>query len=117
MALELARVLKPGGRFALTTENYLNGMLIGWLKAWLTRQPFNSGSGIQPRENFFFYWMVRSYLQNAGLTVTKMESSHHQWLLLPKINPATLCTEKFASKWAQTLAFPFGRHVSFFGCK
>ena len=117
MARELARVIKTGGRFCLTTENYFNGMLIAWLKSWWSGQPYNSGSGIQPRENFFFFWMVRSYLQDAGLTVAKMESSHHQWLLLPRVNPARLCTEKFSSKWARTLAFPFGRHVSFFGHK
>ena len=29
MAQELYRVLKPGGYFCITTENYLNGMLLG----------------------------------------------------------------------------------------
>jgi SAM-dependent methyltransferase len=117
MAREMARVLKPGGRFCLTTENYLNGMLIGWLHSWLTGRPFNSGSGVQPRENFFFFWMIRGYLRDAGLTVKTMESSHHQWLLLPRVNPAKLCTQQFKNSFARRLAFPFGRHMSYFGQK
>lgn len=117
MAREIARVLKPEGRFLLTTENYLNGMLLGWLMSWLRREPFNSGSGVQPRENFFLFWMVLSHLQSAGLSVTRMESCHHQWLLLPRVDPAKLCTKMFTNTVARWLAFPFGRHVSFFGRK
>lgn len=117
MAREIARVLKPGGCFLLTTENYLNGMLLGWLMSWLRREPFNSGSGVQPRENFFLFWMVLSHLQSAGLSVTRMESCHHQWLLLPRVDPAKLCTKMFTNTVARWLAFPFGRHVSFFGRK
>ena len=117
MARELARVLKPGGRFLLTTENYLNGMLLGWVMSWLRREPFNSGSGVQPRENFFLFWMVRGYLTAAGLVVARMESRHHQWLLLPRVAPAKLCTERFDNPLARWLAFPFGRHMSFFGHK
>ena len=117
MARELARVLKAGGHFCLTTENYFNGMLMGWAKSWLTRTPFNSGSGIQPRENFFFFWMVQGYLEMAGLSVTSTESCHHQWLLLPRVDPAKLCTDRFQSEWARALAKPFGRHFSFFGIK
>ena len=117
MAREMARVLKPGGQYCLTTENYLNGMLIGWLYSFLSGKPFNSGSGIQPRENFFFYWLVRGYLRNAGLTVERMESCHYQWLLLPRIAPSRLCTRRFDNPLAKRLAFPFGRHMSFFGRK
>lgn len=117
MADEIARVLRRGGRFCLTTENYFNGMLVMWLKCWLTGEPFNSGSGVQPRENFFFFWMVRGYLQNAGLEVERMESCHYQWFLLPRVSPAALCTKYFKATWARMLAFPFGRHMSFFGRK
>jgi len=117
MAREIRRVLKPGGRFLLTTENYLNGMLLGWLMCWLRREPFNSGSGVQPRENFFLFWMVRGYLQAAGLKVVRMESSHHQWLLLPRVDPAKLCSKRFVHPVVRWLAFPFGRHMSFFGRK
>lgn len=117
MAREIARVMKPGGRYALTTENYLNGMLLGWLMSWIRREPFNSGSGVQPRENFFIFWMVRRYLREAGLEVTRMESCHYQWLLLPRVDPARLCTKQFSNPIARWLAFPFGRHMSFMGRK
>lgn len=117
MAEELARVLKPGGRFCLTTPSQLNGMMIGWLHSLLTRKPYNSGAGVQPRENFYFYWMVRRYLRQAGLTVGRMESSHYQWLLLPGVDPAKLRTNQFSSRWARRLARPFGLHFSFFGQK
>lgn len=117
MAQEIHRVMRPGARFCLTTENYLNGMLIAWLYAWVTRKPFNSGSGVQPRENFFLFWIVRSYLRKTGLIVDRMESSHYQWLLLPRVDPAKLCTEHFKHPLARCLAFPFGRHMSFFGLK
>jgi ubiquinone/menaquinone biosynthesis C-methylase UbiE len=117
MAKEIARVLKSGGRFCLTTENYFNGMLLAWIKCWLTRTPFNSGTGVQPRENFFFYWMIKAYLKKAGLIVTSSESCHYQWLLLPRVDPAKLCTEQFRSNTGRFLAKPFGRHFSFFGVK
>ncbi len=117
MAREMARVLKTGGKFCLTTENYLNGMLVGWLHSWLTGRPFNSGSGVQPRENFFLFWMVNGYLRSAGLRVAATESCHYQWLLLPRVDPAKLCTIQFRSRWARFLAKPFGRHYSFFGTK
>jgi ubiquinone/menaquinone biosynthesis C-methylase UbiE len=117
MALEIARVLKPGGRFLLTTENYFNGMLLGWLMSWLRGEPFNSGSGVQPRENFFVFWMVSGYLRKAGLTVAQKEASHYQWLLLPRVAPSRLCTQQFNSPWARRLAKPFGRHFTFIGHK
>jgi ubiquinone/menaquinone biosynthesis C-methylase UbiE len=117
MAQEISRVLRPGGRFCVTTENYLNGMLILWAKYWLTGEPFNSGSGVQPQENFFFFWHVLAYLRNAGLRVEETESCHYQWLLLPRVDPAKLCTKQFSTSILRDLAKPFGRHFSFFGRK
>ena len=35
MVQEFYWVLKPGGHFYITTENYLNGMLLGWAKSWI----------------------------------------------------------------------------------
>jgi ubiquinone/menaquinone biosynthesis C-methylase UbiE len=115
MAQELARVLKPGGRFCLTTPSYLNGMLIGWLHSWLTRRPLDTGAGVQPRENFYFFWNVRGYLRRAGLKIERMESCNYQWLLLPRVAPARLCTMQFRSRWARVLAFPFGVHFAYYG--
>jgi SAM-dependent methyltransferase len=114
MAQRLYRVLKPGGYFCITTKNYLNGMLLGWANSWIARQPFNSGSGVQPHENFFFFWHILAYLGSAGLIVDKTESCHHQWLLLPRANPAKLCTKRLSARWARFLVKPFGRHFTFF---
>src|SRR5207245_5891406 len=50
MAKEIARCLKPGGSFILTTENYFNGMLLARLACWFKKSAFDSGSGVQPRE-------------------------------------------------------------------
>jgi len=115
MANEIYRVLKPEGEFMLTTENYLNGMLIAWLKAWVTKQPFNSGSGIQPHENFFIFSKVAHYFKRAGLHLIHTESNHYQWLLLPGINPARLCTKNFQSAFFRSIFKPFGRHYTFIG--
>jgi ubiquinone/menaquinone biosynthesis C-methylase UbiE len=117
MAFEIFRVLKPGGYFCLTTENYLNGMMLSWMHSWVTGQPFNSGSGIQPHENFFLFWQVRRLLHLAGLVIDQTESSHLQWLLLPRVNPAHLCTNHFSNRLVRVLAKPFGRHFTFFGHK
>jgi SAM-dependent methyltransferase len=117
MAHEIFRVLKPGGHFCITTENYLNGMLLAWAKSWITGEPFNSGSGVQPRENLFFFWHIIGYLNSSGLVIDKVESCHYQWLLLPRVDPAKLCTKQFSSAWLRSLAKPFGRHFSFFGRK
>jgi len=100
----------------MTTKNYFNGMLPAWAKSWVTGQPFDSGSGVQPHENFFCFWHVHSYLHYAGLVVDKTESCHYHWLLPPRIDPARLCTVQFSSDFARFLAKPFGRHF-FFGRK
>jgi ubiquinone/menaquinone biosynthesis C-methylase UbiE len=117
MAAEMFRVLKSGGRFCLTTENYLNGMLLAWLQCYVSGRPFNSGSGVQPLEQFFVFPQVKGYLKQAGLVVERTESTHYQWLLLPGVNPARLCTRQFKMSWARRIAKPFGRHFSFFGYK
>jgi ubiquinone/menaquinone biosynthesis C-methylase UbiE len=115
MAREIYRVLRPGGGFILTTENYFNGMILAWLQSWVLGKPFNSGSGIQPRENFFVFWRVKKILRKSGLKVESMESNHFQWLLLPRTNPARLCTRDFNSAFFKRLFRPFGRHFTFCG--
>jgi ubiquinone/menaquinone biosynthesis C-methylase UbiE len=115
MTLEIHRLLAKGGRFILTTENYFNGMLLGWLKCWLTRKPFNSGSGVQPHENFFLFWKVRRLLTQSGLMVSHTESNHFQWLLLPRVDPGILCTRDFNNPGLKRLLKPFGRHFTYCG--
>lgn len=117
MASEICRVLRPGGRFTVTTENYCNGIILAWLQSWVLGKPFNSGSGIQPRENFFVFWRVRRILRQSGLDIESMESNHFQWLLLPRTNPAKLCTRDFSSPFFKRLFRPFGRHIAFCGAR
>jgi glycosyltransferase involved in cell wall biosynthesis/SAM-dependent methyltransferase len=117
MAAEISRVLRPRGRFILTTENYFNGMLVAWLYCWATKTPFDSGSGVQPHESFFLYWRVKSLLQAGGLAVEHMESNHFQWLLLPRTAPDKLCTEDFDGRFWKRVFRPFGRHFTFQGSK
>lgn len=115
MACEICRVLRPGGTLILTTENYLNGMFLMWVKAWVTRKPIDTGSGIQPHENFFLFWRVKKLLEAAGLRIRHTESNHFQWLMLPRTNPAKLATLDFANPFLKRIFRPFGRHFTFVG--
>jgi SAM-dependent methyltransferase len=108
---------EAGGRFVLTTENYFNGMILAWLKTWVGGATFDSGSGAQPRENFFLYWRVKALLECGGLRVEAMESNHFQWLLLPRVNPAKLVALDFRSPTLKRLFRPFGRHFTFLGVR
>jgi SAM-dependent methyltransferase len=117
MMSNVARCLSPGGGFIITTENYFNGMILAWIKAWLTGKPFNSGSDVQPRENFFVFWRVRRIIERSGLTVTHMESNHFVWLLLPRFAPNTFFTEDVAHPFMKRLWRPFGRHFTYQGIR
>jgi ubiquinone/menaquinone biosynthesis C-methylase UbiE len=117
MAREIHRVLSPGGQFILTTENYFNGMILQWLKTWTTGAPFDSGSGVQPHENFFLFWRVKKILERGGLKVKQMESNHYQWLLLPRTDPMKLVTFDFQSPLLKRVFRPFGRHFTFCGVR
>jgi 2-polyprenyl-3-methyl-5-hydroxy-6-metoxy-1,4-benzoquinol methylase len=117
MMSSIARCLKPGGGFIVTTENYFNGMILGWMKAWITGEPINSGSGVQPRENFFLFWRVRRIIGSAGLTITHMESNHFIWLLLPGFAPDRFFTADVSSPVLKRLLRPFGRHFTYQGVK
>jgi ubiquinone/menaquinone biosynthesis C-methylase UbiE len=117
MAREIARVLKPEGKFILTTENYFNGMFLAWVVCWLNGNAFDSGSGTQPCEHFFLWWHVKRILENGGLRIEHMESNHFQWLLLPRFAPSRLCTEDFSSPVCKRLFRPFGRHFTYQGSR
>ncbi len=117
MISEIARCMKPGGGFVLTTENYFNGIILAWMKSWVTGKPFESGSGLQPRENFFVFWIVRRMIEQAGLSITHMESNHFVWLLLPSFSPDTFFTADFKRPFLKRLFRPFGRHFAFQGIR
>lgn len=115
MTAEIHRILRPLGKFILTTENYFNGMILAWLKKWIFRSPYDSGSGVQPHENFFLFWRVKKLFEDVGLSVTHMESNHFQWLLLPRTDPMKLATLDFSRPALKRIARPFGRHFTFSG--
>ncbi|HEY4109837.1 class I SAM-dependent methyltransferase [Puia sp.] len=117
LPMEIFRLLRPGGKFIITTENYFNGMTMVWLKTWLKKEPFDSGSGAQPHENYFLFFRVASMIRKSGLKLTHTESNHFQWLMLPGVNPAKLCTQDFASPFLKKFFKPFGRHYTYSGSK
>lgn len=117
MAKEMNRVLKKGGIFILTTENYFNGMILMWLKTWITGKPFDSGSGLQPQENFFTFFHIRSYFRKAGMDLTHTESNHFQFLLFPGVAPSRLCVKDFKNSFLKKMFKPFGRHYTYVGKK
>jgi ubiquinone biosynthesis O-methyltransferase len=114
---EFYRVLKPSGRLVLTTENYSNAMLLGWLVCWLRKEPFNSGAGVQPIEHFFLFWRVRQMFRAAGFRVQRMIGSHHVFLMLPRFDPGTFVVERFDNPIAGALLRPFARHMAFAAVK
>jgi ubiquinone/menaquinone biosynthesis C-methylase UbiE len=110
---EMYRVLRPGGRLVLTTENYSNATLLQWAACWARRQPFNSGAGVQPIEHFFLYWRVSEMMRRAGFRMGRMLGAHHVFLLLPRLHPHTFIKERFASRTLGRLFRPLARHVTF----
>jgi len=110
---EMARVLRRGGQLVLTTENYSNAMLLAWGMAWLRKEPFNSGTEVQPIEQFFLFWRVRRMIESAGLRVRRMTGAHHVFLLLPGMHPHTFVRERFQNPFMAWLFRPWARHVSF----
>lgn len=110
---EMRRVLKTGGALVLTTESYCNAIILGWLHSWLMRRPFNSGEIAQPIEHCFMFWQVRRWLREAGFRIERTLSSHHCFLLLPRVHPHTFVVERFRSSMLRTFFRPFGRHMGF----
>lgn len=117
MLKEVNRVLKKGGHYFITTENYFNAMILSWIKTWFSGKPFDSGSGLQPNENFMLFFLTIRKFRKAGFSQTKTLSNHIQWLLLPRVNPKKLCTENLSNPFLKTLLKPFGRHFTYYGEK
>lgn len=117
MIAEIHRVLKKGGKFIFTTENYFNAYLLVWIKCWIQKKPFESGCGIQPHENFFIFPMILDMLRKSKLVVTQTQSNHYQWLVLPRVGPDKLCTKDVHSPILKFLFKPFGRHYTYCGQK
>jgi ubiquinone biosynthesis O-methyltransferase len=113
MLSELHRVLKPGGVLILTTENYSNAMVLGWLMCIIRNEPFNSGTVVQPIEHFFVFWRVKKWMERAGLAVERLTGTHHVFLMLPRCHPHTFVKEQFRSRLLARLFRPAARHMSF----
>ncbi|HEY3855117.1 MAG TPA: class I SAM-dependent methyltransferase [Verrucomicrobiae bacterium] len=111
--IEMHRVLKERGTLILTTENYSNAMVIYWAMAWLRRKPFDSGSGVQPIENFFVFWKVRKMMRRAGFDVRQMLGAHHVFLAVPGCHPHLFVKERFRTCTYAAIFRIFARHVSF----
>lgn len=110
---EFYRVLKPSGSLILTTENYSNAMILSWIVAWLRKEPFNSGAGVQPVEHFFLYWNVVKMFKKAGFRVLQIIGWHHVFLLLPRFHPHTFVKQRFYNPIAARFFRPFARHMAF----
>ena len=114
---EFCRVLKPSGKLLLTTENYSNAMVLGWIVSWYRGQPFNSGAGVQPIEHFFLFWRVKRMLKEAGFNVERMAGSHHVFLMLPRFHPHTFVVEYFRNRFVARFLRPLARHMTFAAVK
>lgn len=110
---EMYRVLRPGGRLILTTENYSNGMLIYWMMAWMQRKPFNSGAGVQPIDHFFLYWRVLRMMRKVGFIPARLIGAHYVFFALPGTHPHTFVRERISSPRLAQILKPFARHLSF----
>lgn len=87
---ELRRVLRPGGKLILTTENYLNIWGLYRLYIAIRRRRYNSGDCPQPIENWMFSPGTRRMVRQAGFRIVRTDGECHHLLLLPGVNPPDL---------------------------
>jgi 2-polyprenyl-3-methyl-5-hydroxy-6-metoxy-1,4-benzoquinol methylase len=73
--LELARVLKPGGRLFLTTPNYLGmmGVYRGYMR--MTGRRYTEED--QPINNFMLLPLVRTWVTRVGLRIVAVDAVGH----------------------------------------
>ncbi len=117
MVSEIYRLLKPGGKVVLTTENYFNAYAYHRLYLKMIGRPFDSGSGVQPLENFFFFWQVSGMFRKAGFKTLETDSSEYVMLLLPGTDPATFTINEVKSKLMKGVMKPFGRRMTYIAVK
>ncbi len=81
---EAYRVLKPGGRFYLTTENYLNLTgLYRLLEEKIRRRPWRSGTFVQPIEQFFIAPTLLRDIARQGFRI-ELADSRGYYFYLPR---------------------------------
>jgi ubiquinone/menaquinone biosynthesis C-methylase UbiE len=117
MINEIFRLLKPGGKVVLTTENYFNAYAYYRVYLKLIGKPFDSGSGVQPLENFFFFWQVCGMFKKAGFQNLKTNSSEYVMMLLPGTDPATFTINEVKSRLMKNIMKPFGRRMTYIAVK
>lgn len=117
MVSEIFRLLKPGGMVVLTTENYFNAYAYHRVYLQMRGRPFDSGSGVQPLENFFFFWQVSGMFRKAGFRNTKTVSGEYVMLLLPGTDPKTFTIDEVRSPLMKKIMKPFGRRMTYYATK
>jgi ubiquinone/menaquinone biosynthesis C-methylase UbiE len=114
---EISRVLKKGGLFFITTPSYFNAYSLVWLKCWLLGRPYESGQGIQPFEHFYTSRFIKVLLKRNGMIADTITSTHFQWLVWPKVDPAKLRTVEFNSPILNRIFRMLGTHFFYSGHK
>lgn len=110
---EMFRVLRPGGRLVLTTENYSNFIAVYWAWCALRGVPYNSGEHVQPIDHFFVFWQVRRWMRAAGFGPVRLLGTHHVFLLLPRLHPHTFVVDHFRHPVIASWLRPLARHMAF----
>ncbi len=87
---ELRRVLRPGGKLILTTENYLNIWGLYRLYVAARGRRYNSGDSPQPIEQWMFSPKTRRMVRQAGFRILRTDGEGHHLVLLPGVNPPDL---------------------------